>query len=42
MRSRTALAPYTAYVILYDLPWTYRLWRLNPTGVRTRIAGTRS
>ncbi len=29
-RSRNALAPYTAYVLLYDLPWTYRLWRLNP------------
>ena len=29
-RSRTALAPYTAYVLLYDVPWTYRLWRLNP------------
>ncbi len=30
-RSRRALAPYTAYVLVYDLPWTYRLWRLNPT-----------
>ncbi len=39
-RSRTALAPYTAYVLLYDLPWMYRLWRLNPTGERTRISGT--
>ncbi len=39
-RSRTALAPYTAYVLLYDLPWMYRLWRLNPAGVRTRISGT--
>jgi tryptophan-rich sensory protein len=28
-RPRTALAPYTLYVLLYDLPWTYRLWRLN-------------
>jgi tryptophan-rich sensory protein len=27
--SRRALAPYTAYVLIYDLPWTYRLWRLN-------------
>ena len=33
-RSRNALAPYTAYVLLYDLPWTYRLWRLNPTPAR--------
>ena len=33
-RSRSALAPYTAYVLLYDLPWTYRLWRLNPTPAR--------
>jgi benzodiazapine receptor len=24
------LMPYTAWVIAYDLPWTYRLWRLNP------------
>ena len=29
--SRNALAPYTAYVLVYDLPWTYQLWRLNPT-----------
>jgi tryptophan-rich sensory protein len=28
--SRNALAPYTAYVLMYDLPWLYRLWRLNP------------
>ena len=35
-RSRTVLAPYTAYVLLYDLPWTYRLWQLNRTGVPTR------
>jgi tryptophan-rich sensory protein len=34
-RSSTALAPYTAYVLLYDVPWMYRLWRLNPTGART-------
>src|SRR3712207_4975781 len=33
--SRHALAPYTAYVLLYDLPWVYRLWRLNPARVRT-------
>ncbi len=31
-RSRRALAPYTVYVLLYDVPWMYRLWRLNPTG----------
>ncbi len=28
-RSRVALLPYTAWVIAYDLPWSYRLWRLN-------------
>ena len=28
--STLALSPYTAWVIGYDLPWTYRLWRLNP------------
>jgi len=28
--SRAALAPYTAWVVCYDLPWTYQLWRLNP------------
>jgi tryptophan-rich sensory protein len=38
-RSRTALAPYTAYVLLYDVPWMYRLSRLNPTGVRSSIPG---
>jgi tryptophan-rich sensory protein len=27
--SAVVLAPYTAWVIFYDLPWTYRLWRLN-------------
>jgi tryptophan-rich sensory protein len=27
--SRGALLPYTTYVALYDLPWSYRLWRLN-------------
>jgi benzodiazapine receptor len=26
-----ALAPYTAWVLLYDVPWSYRLWRLNPS-----------
>jgi tryptophan-rich sensory protein len=28
--STIALSPYTAWVIGYDIPWTYRLWRLNP------------
>jgi tryptophan-rich sensory protein len=28
--STLALAPYTAWLLLYDVPWTYRLWRLNP------------
>ena len=27
--ARAALAPYTAWVIGYDVPWTYQLWRLN-------------
>ena len=27
--SAIALTPYTAWVIGYDLPWIYRLWRLN-------------
>jgi tryptophan-rich sensory protein len=28
-RSRWILLPYTSYVIGYDVPWAYRLWRLN-------------
>jgi tryptophan-rich sensory protein len=24
-----ALSPYTAWVIGYDIPWTYQLWRRN-------------
>jgi tryptophan-rich sensory protein len=28
--SATALTPYTLWVVGYDVPWTYRLWRLNP------------
>ena len=28
-RSRWILLPYTTYVIAYDVPWAYRLWRLN-------------
>jgi benzodiazapine receptor len=27
--SALVLAPYTAWVLAYDVPWTYRLWRLN-------------
>jgi tryptophan-rich sensory protein len=27
--SRWILLPYTTYVIAYDVPWAYRLWRLN-------------
>jgi len=27
--SAALLAPYTAFVLAYDLPWAYRLWRLN-------------
>ena len=38
--SRRVLAPYTAYVLLYDLPWTHRLWRLNPAPGRTRPPAT--
>ena len=29
-RSMLALTPYTLWVLAFDLPWTYRLWRLNP------------
>jgi tryptophan-rich sensory protein len=28
--STLALAPYTAWVVCYDIPWTYQLWRRNP------------
>jgi hypothetical protein len=28
--SVVALTPYTVWVIGYDVPWIYRLWRLNP------------
>jgi tryptophan-rich sensory protein len=28
--STLALGAYTTYVIVYDLPWSYQLWRLNP------------
>jgi translocator protein len=27
--SVVVLTPYTVWVIGYDIPWTYRLWRLN-------------
>ncbi|HEX6232858.1 MAG TPA: TspO/MBR family protein [Jiangellaceae bacterium] len=27
--STLALSPYTLWVIGYDIPWTYQLWRLN-------------
>ncbi len=40
-RSRNALAAYTAYVLGYDLPWTYRLWRLNPTAEERRLSAPR-
>ena len=29
--SRVAVGTYASWVVGYDLPWTYRLWRLNPT-----------
>ncbi len=28
--SRLAVGTYSVWVIGYDVPWTYRLWRLNP------------
>ena len=28
--SMIALTPYTLWVVGYDVPWSYRLWRLNP------------
>ncbi len=28
-RSWGSLAPYSAYVVLYDIPWAYQLWRRN-------------
>ena len=30
-RSRWILLPYTTYVVTYDVLWSYRLWRLNPS-----------
>jgi tryptophan-rich sensory protein len=35
--SAVVLAPYTAWVVGYDLPWTLALWRLN-TRARTSAA----
>jgi len=40
--SRQALAPYTAYVLIYDLPWIFRLWQLNPTRARASASEVRS
>ena len=37
--STIALAPYTAWVVGYDIPWAYQLWRLNPPTDRRRSAG---
>ena len=31
-----ALTPYTLWVVGYDVPWSYRLWRLNPDEVGAR------
>jgi tryptophan-rich sensory protein len=28
--SASTFAPYTAWILGYDLPWTYQLWQLNP------------
>jgi tryptophan-rich sensory protein len=41
-RSRYALTPYTLYVLLYDVPWMYRLWRLNPGRDTQASAGRRT
>jgi tryptophan-rich sensory protein len=30
--SAATLGAYTAYVVAYDVPWAYRLWRLNRDG----------
>ena len=37
--STIALAPYTAWVVGYDIPWAYQLWRLNPPPDRRRREG---
>jgi tryptophan-rich sensory protein len=33
-RSVLALTPYTLWVLAYDLPWIYQLWRSNPQSAR--------
>jgi hypothetical protein len=30
--SAVTLGVYTVYVVAYDVPWAYQLWRLNPAG----------
>ena len=30
--SPVTLGAYTVYVVAYDVPWVYQLWRLNPAG----------
>jgi benzodiazapine receptor len=30
--SAVTLGAYTVYVVAYDVPWAYQLWRLNPAG----------
>lgn len=32
--SAVTVGVYTAWVVGYDVPWTYQLWRLNPTGAK--------
>ena len=29
------LAPYTIWVLAYDIPWSFQLWRLNPAETNT-------
>ena len=29
-----ALAPYTIWVVAYDIPWSFQLWRLNPAATK--------
>lgn len=38
--SMIALTPYTLWVVGYDVPWSYRLWRLNPDGQVMRPGGS--
>lgn len=38
-RSAVVLAPYTTWVLCYDLPWTFQLWQLN--GGEARVSGRR-